>query len=222
MMKAKRLAGMKTGRDLMEKFMSRIFIYYILLVYKTSRVSIEDDLGLLGSGENFVIGFWHGESYCLYPAFRGRRLYVVTTRDLRGDYISLICRFFGYTPIRVPDESAGGNFLFEIRKMINGEGAASLAVALDGPLGPYHEPKAFAFAAARLSRRRVLPVTVECSLKLASRHRWDRYIVPLPFGEIRLKVHMPFEVGKDDMKEDFEALRETVKKSMEMGEEHEN
>lgn len=212
---------MKVARAFFEKLMSRIFIYYILLVYKTSRVSIEDNLGLLGSGEDFVIGFWHGESYCLYPALRGRRLYVVTTRDLRGDYISLICRFFGYTPIRVPDESTGGNFLFEIRKMINGEGAASLAVALDGPLGPYHEPKAFAFAAARFSRRRVLPITAECTLKLVSRRRWDRYTVPLPLGEIRLKVHMPFEVGKDDMKEDFETLRETVKKSMEMGDCHE-
>lgn len=213
---------MKTGRGLIENFMSRIFIYYILLVYKTSRVSIEDNLGLLESGEDFVIGFWHGESYCLYPALRGRRLYVVTTRDMRGDYISLICRFFGYTPIRVPDESTGGNFLFEIRKMINGEGAASLAVALDGPLGPYHEPKSFAFAAARLSRRRVLPVTAECSLKLTSKRRWDRYTAPLPFGEIRLKVHMPFEVGKDDVKEDFKALRNAVKNIMETGEKYEN
>lgn len=207
---------MKTGRNLIENFMSRIFIYYILLVYKTSRVSIEDNLGLLGSGEDFVIGFWHGESYCLYPALRGRRLYVVTTRDLRGDYISLICRFFGYTPIRVPDESAGGNFLFEIRKMINGEGSASLAVALDGPLGPYHEPKSFAFAVARLARRRVLPVTVECSARISSKKRWDKYIVPLPFGEIKLTVHSPLEVGKDDVREDFAALRETIKKHMEM------
>lgn len=210
-----RLVKMKVARAVTEKLVSRIFIYYILLVYKTSRVSIQDEFGLLEGKEQFIIGFWHGENYCLYPALRGKRLYIITTQDLRGDYISLICRYFGYTPIRVPDEVVGGNFLFEIKKMINGAEPASLAVALDGPLGPYHEPKSFAFAVARLARRRVLPVTVECSARISSKKRWDKYIVPLPFGEIKLTVHSPFEVGKDDVREDFVALKEKIKKYME-------
>ena len=199
------------------KITTLIAIYYIKFVYKTSKIESIGNYVYLDStyAEKFIIVFWHGDSYCLYPYLSGQGLYVITTNNGRGDYINMICNHFGYKTIRVPDESEGGNFLFKIRRTINGPSCANVTITLDGPLGPYHMPKRFAFISAVLTKRRVLPLTINCKRKIQLKGRWDNFTIPLPFNKIQLRVYDPIEVSKKDLEHDAIYLREKVLNIME-------
>lgn len=139
---------------------------------------------------------------------------VITTENRRGGYISNICKKFGYTPIRVPDESKDGNYFLRIRKIIKDEAQASVAITFDGPLGPLHEPKVFPFAIALFAKRRVVPVSIYVKRKIILKHRWDKFIIPLPFNDINVYVHDPITVDKQDLKDEFEKLRKEAKEMM--------
>jgi lysophospholipid acyltransferase (LPLAT)-like uncharacterized protein len=200
-----------------ERLLTYIAIFYIDFVYKTSRIKASGEFNLLNSEEKekFILGFWHGESFSLYPFLKGYSLYVITTENTRGDYITLICNYFGYKTIRVPDESVGGNFLFKIRKEINGEEKGNLALTLDGPLGPYHEPKTFPFITALLTKRRLLPLTIKFKRKINLRNRWDNFTIPLPFNKIDVHFYPPIKVIKKELDNDAKELRNSTKAIME-------
>jgi len=194
------------------KLTTIIAIYYIKFVYKTSKIVSTGQYGLLEAShdEKFIIVFWHGDSYSLYPYLSGQGLYVITTNNGRGDYINLICNHFGYKTIRVPDESEGGNFLFKIRRVINGPSCANLTITLDGPIGPYHQPKRFPFITAVLTKRKVLPLTISCKRKIQLKGRWDNFAIPLPFNQIELHVYDPLEMTKKDLEDEAISIREKV------------
>ena len=77
-------------------------------------------------------------------AGRTRPVHVIVTADTRGDYIERMVESCGGHALRVADGRASFGKLKEILEEFRGRDA-SLAVALDGPLGPRHEPKRLAF-----------------------------------------------------------------------------
>ena len=101
-----------------------------------------------------VFGFWHEDSFCMnlvleQLAGRTRPVHVIVTADTRGDYIERMVESCGGHALRVADGRASFGKLKEILEEFRGRDA-SLAVALDGPLGPRHEPKRLAFYFAEL------------------------------------------------------------------------
>ncbi len=201
------------------KWSINIMIKYIEFVYKTSKISVEGHEEILrGDNEEKIIAlFWHGESYCFYPALKGSKLYIVTTRDRRGDYISDMCAHFGYKTIRVPDISDGGNYFYKIKKIINEEDTSNLAISIDGPLGPYHVPKDFALICAYLTKRRIMPLSISVKRKIELQRRWDKFKIPLPFNEITINCHEPIEISGEDKKEKFVSLKKHIRSVMEKG-----
>lgn len=190
---------------------------YINFVYSTSKIIIYGDKEVLTqeSREKVIALFWHGDTYCLYPALKGSKLYVAVTRDRRGDYISGICNYFGYQTIRIPDLPDGGNYLFKIKNIVNKKDVSNLAISLDGPLGPYHVPKDFAFVTALLTKRKLMPIAISVKRKIEFQKRWDNYKLPLPFNEIILDFKEPIEVTSADKAEGFESIKGKIKVLME-------
>ena len=186
---------------LLDKIITTICISYIRLVFRTSKIKTVGDTSLLDPNhdEKFVIGFWHGDCYCFYPLLKNTGFYVITTINKRGDYIENMCKYFGYNPIRVSDESTGQNYIFKIRSVINGSDKRNLAIAFDGPLGPRHEPKKFILMTTLAAKRRVLPLSLKVKRKLVVKKRWDKFIIPLPFSEIEFRVHDPITITKNGL-----------------------
>ncbi|BEP28228.1 hypothetical protein [Helicovermis profundi] len=197
-----------------KKIISKIFIKYIDFVFKTSKIIKNENFNLLKNEnkEKYIVLFWHGDSYSLNPFLKGESLYVITTADSRGDYITDLCNFYGYKTFRVPDETNGeGNFLRKIRKEIDFGDKSNLAVAMDGPLGPFHEPKSISFVLALLTKRKVIKVSIHTKCKISLYKRWDNYSIPLPFNTITIGVSEPIEVDRDDRKNDFLKIKELLK-----------
>ena len=201
--------------NILYRTIARLYAYYILFVYKSSKVIKTGQYQLLNSDEkeNFIFTFWHGDSHCFYPAALERNIYVLITEDDRGNYIASLCGYFNYVPIRIPDRSTGKNLIFKIRKQINNQ--YDLAMSLDGPLGPYHVPKIFPFVMALFTKNRVVPLSIKIKRKIHVKKRWDKLTIPLPFNIIELHIHHPMKIEKEDLRNNFSLIQEKIKITME-------
>lgn len=198
------------------KSVAFILAKYIDFVYHTSKVTFSGEDKIWGSEkqEAYLALFWHGNSYSLYPAFKGKKLDVITTVNKRGDYIEKMCHYFDYEVLRVPDESDGGKQLSWLSKKIIENEDHYIALAMDGPLGPYHEPKDLAFVLALLTKRKILPVSIEISRSIVVSKRWDNFKIPLPFNKIVVHFKEPMIVTREDRKDHFSILKSDIKEMM--------
>ena len=73
----------------------------------------------------------------------------------------------------------------------------SIAVALDGPLGPRHEPKKLAFYLSEHAEEDFVGITVSYSSCIRLWRRWDRYVIPLPWSTVDVSVRNYGVVRKD-------------------------
>jgi hypothetical protein len=184
-------------RKIFHYILSRIIIAYIELVYYTSRITIKGNKDLLSiNKEKYIYCYWHGDAFALYPLIKkiknDVKIVVITTENIRGDYIDFICKFYNYQTFRLPDISLKGNLIFKMRKLLKNE--YDLAMALDGPIGPIHQPKMFVFKLAQFLNRKIIPINVEVSRKFTIKGRWDKYKIILPFNCIKYYIADPIEV----------------------------
>ena len=138
---------------------------------------------------------------------------VVVTADKRGDYIEAMLQRYGANALRMGD----GMRMRAGMKQLTGaamDRSKGLAIALDGPLGPYHEPKKLACFLAEQSGRHFLGVHVRYSCKMRLFTRWDRYVIPLPFTRIKVEVCDFGPVSKEMIREYSEG-KEKIRAVME-------
>jgi lysophospholipid acyltransferase (LPLAT)-like uncharacterized protein len=83
----------------------------------------------------------------------------------------------------------------------------------DGPLGPAYELGPGIIFLAQKSGAAVLPMNLEFShcWRLGS---WDRFIVPRPFGKVRVLVGKPHRIEATSTPEEFEAERLSLQNAM--------
>lgn len=203
--------------NIFKKLTVKVMEKYIQFVYNTSKITVYGNKKILNtdSKEKVILLFWHEDSYCLYPALKDSKLYIVTTKDKRGDYISDMCNYFGYKSLRVPDASDGGNYIFKMRELINKEDISNIAISIDGPLGPYHVPKDFPIACATFTKRRVMSISIKAKRQIRLKKRWDNFKIPLPFNQLTINFYDPIEITKEDRKEKFCSLKNKIKSTME-------
>lgn len=208
------------GKDIIRWAMAKAMTSYIDFVYRTSNVAIlgYDSVLRDPEAEKMIALFWHGDSFCLYPALKGLNLYIVVTKDRRGDYIADVCHHYGYRTLRLPDASDGGNHLFQIRRTIAGETSANIAITLDGPIGVYHVPKDFPLVVASLTRRKAMPIEAEVKRAIRLWKRWDKFKIPLPFNRIKIHFYAPVQIDRAQGEDPFAAVKNEIAQVMEQHE----
>ncbi|WKY48986.1 DUF374 domain-containing protein [Eubacteriaceae bacterium ES3] len=203
---------MKWINHVISRIISKSMYSYSRLVYHSSQIRLNGlDTIREDEDEKVVFVFWHGDSFCLYPAFSGHELSVITTINRRGDFIADACRRFGYRPVRLPDEHQENFDLLAIVRMLSNS-KTDLAIALDGPLGPYHIPKEFPIVMAHLLKRKIVPITVNVKRKVVIKHRWDDFKIPLPGNEIELVFHQPIRLKQADKYEKYFSVMDAIKR----------
>ncbi|MFW6028692.1 MAG: hypothetical protein ACOCRO_00415 [Halanaerobiales bacterium] len=203
--------------QLKEKFISAILYYYIDFVYKSSKVNIIGNKNFFENlnPEKYIFFIWHGDSYCYYPFLKGKRLNIVTTINKRGGVISRISKHFGYDVIQLPDYAGKGDYIFKLKKKINKETDANLVMSVDGPSGPNHEIKDFAFIMALFSKRKIVPLNIDVKYKIKLKNRWDKLKFPFPFNQITIKINDAYSLNREDRKDKFTEARKKLKEIME-------
>lgn len=205
--------------NIFKKIITAVNIRYISFVYRTSKISYSGSSNLILSAESvsssFIVSFWHGNSYCFYPLLKGKRQFILTTRDPRGDYINSMCNYFGYSTIRIPDSFEDGKHVSRIKNRLKEAGGGNLVITLDGPLGPYHQPKEFPFFMGLTLGYKILSISVRVRYKIQLTRRWDNYTIPLPFNKLYFHFHEPLSVERADLEDHFLSKRAAVKDQLE-------
>jgi len=154
--------------------------------------------------ENTMLGYWHGDSYCMqlllkhiYESCQG--INVIVTADKRGDVIEKVISHYGAKAIRLPDGLSIRHYLRELKEMCKTSDRI-IAASLDGPLGPLYEPKKLLFLLAAEADKKMVYIHFKYKNVIRLKHRWDKYVIPLPFSKITAYVEELGYVTKEDLR----------------------
>lgn len=201
-----------------DKILVRLSLIYIELVYRTMKWEFhgefnpeEQDL------KNCILGFWHGQSYVMNflikKIYKGKYpMSVIVTADKRGDYIEETIGSYGVRALRVPDGARIKSFLRKLGDESKIEGA-TVAVSLDGPLGPFKEPKKLGPLLANKSGKNFIGINLKVYRKISLKNRWDNYMIPLPFSTVKVEIY-DFKKVQDEELRSFELCRENIKSKL--------
>ncbi len=172
---------------------------YVWLVARTARVS-----GPINQGR-VILAIWHesnlAASIAVLTLRKDRRPIVFSTRGFRGIVMNTMLRSFGASVVTLPDERTAtrAEAAALTREMARlGRSGASLVVSCDGPFGPYRVAKPGVTMVAREAGLPIQPWAISARPPLRLGRRWDRMIVPLPFGRLRVFEGAPVEIGARD------------------------
>ena len=172
-----------------ESILQWVFVKYLRLLEKTVHIEWHEDTRF---GDSQIFGFWHEDSFFMNLvlenlAHKTRPVDVSVTADTRGNYIEQMVQSGGGHALRVPD---GYQAFAALKKIVQDtyEKEHSLAVALDGPLGPRHEPKKLAFYLSEHADEEFVGISLSYSSCFRLKSRWDKYAVPLPFSRVTVAV----------------------------------
>jgi len=143
-----------------------------------------------------VYAFWHGEQLPLAWLHRDRRIVGMASQSRDGELLARTIVALGYGTIRGSTSRGGARALRQAIRQMRGLDA-SIALAVDGPRGPRHEPHAGAVALALAVRRPL--VMVACSARPAlCLKTWDRFVIPGPFARLRVVYGLASPPGHRD------------------------
>jgi hypothetical protein len=151
-------------------------------------------------GRPVVLAFWHGQQFvCIAWALRHPTTALVSlSRD--GELLAGAFAALGVGVERGSSSRGGaGGLKAMVRRLRRGFDAA---FAVDGPRGPRGVVRADrgsvgAALAARLGKRRVVPMAAACASCWTARS-WDRFELPLPFSRVALVLGAPLEADALD------------------------
>ena len=169
----------------------------LALIGCTLRPAVTYEEGVIRDLDDLYPGifpFWHR---CVLPAtwfFRRRRIAVLTSQSLDGEFIARVIRRFGYKPVRGSSSRGGQRALLEMDSMLRDKQA--VAFTIDGPRGPRFVAKKGPVLLARTSGAPITAfyVAVQRAWVLNS---WDRLVVPKPFSRILVRVARKIYVSAD-------------------------
>jgi lysophospholipid acyltransferase (LPLAT)-like uncharacterized protein len=165
------------------------------LIGCTLRVTFNWEEGSIGSLDNVHPGiypFWHR---CVFPSawiFRKRKLAVMTSRSLDGEYIARVIHRLGFVPIRGSSTRGGQRALLEMETYVtSGNGAA---FTIDGPRGPRYIAKRGPVYLAKATGVAITPFYVAIDKKWTL-NSWDSFVIPKPFSralvQVAPKIYVP-------------------------------
>jgi lysophospholipid acyltransferase (LPLAT)-like uncharacterized protein len=180
------------------RFFGRCMAAYVALVAHTCRVS-----GPPITQEQVIFAIWHESNLvaaiAAWKLRRDKHPVVFSTRGFRGIVMNTMLAAFGSDVVTLPDEGAAsrGEATSLSREMARfGREGRSLVVSCDGPFGPYRIVKPGVLIVARESGVPIQPWAVASRPPLRLSGRWDRMILALPFGRLRIYEGAVMRLGE--------------------------
>jgi lysophospholipid acyltransferase (LPLAT)-like uncharacterized protein len=148
----------------------------------------------LANKESLILVFWHGKYFTLLPLLRNRQACVFTSLSSRGDVILDILNRFGFIGVQLPNN--GHENSLDMMRWALSDGKAA-AIAVDGPLGPFHVVHRGAIQLASELGHRLVPASVASSPKRIINSRWDKFEMPRLFARVYLVIGEPITIPPD-------------------------
>ncbi len=197
-------------------WLAAVFAFLLRLAkasWQVECIGLDDIQQALDHQERLLVAFWHGKHVSLFPLVDGFHACILTSRSFRGEVIAGLCRRFGYHCIILDHHQRGRH----LQEMLDGllQTHRTLAIAVDGPLGPYHEVRSgLVFLASRLQLP-VVPLSVAARHKIVIRKRWDKMELPLPFSRVLLGAGKPLRIPAALPSDELRTWTEKIQKHIE-------
>ncbi len=198
--------------DLTQIILSKIIAFYMKLVFKTSRIVInnkEKYIKILEREKGCFVVAWHGRMF-IAPTILSfinkevnykRKMFFLASKHRDGKTAGMVMKTVGFyeisgSTINKDDKDKLGQAsnmgaIVSVRKIMK-ELKNNNIVCLppDGPRGPLEEIDGEVIAIAKKVNVEILPAVISYSfrIKLGS---WDRFQIPLPFGRILIEFASP-------------------------------
>ena len=171
---------------------------YVWLVARTCRVS-----GPPITQEQTIFAIWHesnlASAIVAWKLRRDKHPVVFSTRGFRGIVMNTMLRSLRADVVTLPEEgsSTRGEATSLSREMARlGREGRSLVVSCDGPFGPFRVVKPGVLIVARESGLPIQPWAIASRPPFRLERRWDRMILALPFGRLRVYEGQAIRVGE--------------------------
>jgi 3-deoxy-D-manno-octulosonic-acid transferase len=182
------------------RLLGKVMAAYITLVAHTIRVSGPP----INQGQ-VIFAVWHETNLAAATAAwklrNDKHPLVFSTRGFRGIVMNSMLRAFRSPIVTLPDEGAGTRreAAALTRTMARlARAGSSLVISCDGPFGPYRVAKPGVVIVARECGLPIQPWAIATRPPWRLKGRWDRMIVPLPFGRMRIYEGEPIVLGERD------------------------
>lgn len=144
-------------------------------------------------GKKCIIVFWHGQQFYPIYHFRNHKIAIMVSLSRDGEIQNRILSSFGYEVVRgSSSRGAVSGLIGMIRKMREGY---DLAIALDGPRGPFQTAKEGVNYIAIKEDCFILPIA--CAFTSFKQfNAWDKYILPYPYAGGVMLVGRPIMPNK--------------------------
>ncbi len=189
------LADYSLKERIMIRLADRIFYLLIRTIGRTIRYEVEglENFEAIGNaGKVPIYSFWHDRIFAGTYFFRDRRIAVITSQSMDGEYIARFIKRLGYGAIRGSSTRGGVGALVEmIRSMRKG---VPMAFTVDGPKGPRYRAKAGPILLAKKTGNPLMPFLVECK-NYWTINSWDKLQIPKPFTRARVIIAQPIYVA---------------------------
>lgn len=163
---------------------------YFGFVRLTSRIESDDR----EPADAAIYVNWHHHQAYLVPHHGSRARWMMVSPAPRLAPIAVVCRLVGLKLARGASGQRGRDALVALRAALDrGE---SIAIAVDGPAGPAYKAKRGCAELAHDAQKPIVPIAFDAT-RTWSIPRWDRMVLPLPFGTIRVKHGAPVAPRED-------------------------
>jgi lysophospholipid acyltransferase (LPLAT)-like uncharacterized protein len=164
----------------MVAFLCSLMAYYMRFVFATTRWTIEGRECVSGQPGLYV--FWHSRLFMmpmLWPIPHKMHVLVSPHRD--GHFSHGVLRLLGFQTIR--GTSSNASSVIALRQLIRTlKDGGSVAITPDGPRGPREQMRGKVVDIARITGVPIVPMAYATRWHRRLRS-WDRFMLPLPFGQ---------------------------------------
>jgi lysophospholipid acyltransferase (LPLAT)-like uncharacterized protein len=163
--------------------------------------------GIVRSGHQPIMAFWHGRILPATYYFRRRGIVVITSENFDGEWIAGIIERFGYGTARGSTSRGAVKALVQLKRdMAEGKPAA---FTLDGPRGPAKVAQAGAIWLAKATGNPIVPFHIEAD-RYWTANSWDRTQIPKPWSNVAIAVGEPLEISGEADDAAIEAGRQDL------------
>jgi len=162
--------------------------------------------------------FWHNTIFLSIYFWQKRRIVVMTSQSLDGEYIARFVQRFGNGGARGSSTRGATGAFIEMVRLMRAECPAAFTV--DGPKGPPYVAKMGPVLLAKKTGNPMLPFTITPKKFWQITSSWDRTQVPRPFTRARVLIAAPIFVPADADEDLLATKRDELQRALDELEQH--
>ena len=172
--------------------------WFFQILFRLNKIEITGEknlLNLINSGKPVMVCVWHGR--LIFPSWYLRlkttNVHAIASHHTDAEIMARILRRWGYGLIRGSTKKGGKVVVQKMAKVFINAGI--VAVTNDGPKGPPRIAKAGSTGIALKCNAEIISITGSAT-KYWQIKSWDRFMLPKPFGTIKIIVSPPLNISE--------------------------